>query len=73
MYINKIKTTDHLTSGCPILAKNEYFRRYDTVCCTFALLNMQIPRHRNDTHTHARARARAHTQTRTRTRTRTHQ
>jgi len=24
--------TDHLTSGCPILAKNEYLMRHDKVC-----------------------------------------
>ena len=26
------ETIDHLTSGCPILAKNEYLRRHDKVC-----------------------------------------
>jgi hypothetical protein len=26
------ETTDHLTSGCPILAKNEYVIRHDKVC-----------------------------------------
>jgi len=26
------ETIDHLTSGCPILAKNEYLMRYDNVC-----------------------------------------
>ena len=26
------QTTDHLTSGCPILAKNEYLMRHDKVC-----------------------------------------
>jgi hypothetical protein len=26
------ETIDHLTSGCPILAKNEYVIRHDTVC-----------------------------------------
>jgi hypothetical protein len=26
------KTIDHLTSGCPILAKNEYIIRHDKVC-----------------------------------------
>jgi hypothetical protein len=26
------ETVDHLTSGCPILAKNEYVIRHDTVC-----------------------------------------
>jgi hypothetical protein len=26
------ETIDHLTSGCPILAKNEYVIRYDKVC-----------------------------------------
>ena len=25
-------TIDHLTSGCPILAKNEYLMRHDKVC-----------------------------------------
>ena len=36
------ETIDHLTSGCPILAKNEYLMRHDKVCMyTFALLNMQ--------------------------------
>jgi hypothetical protein len=28
-YVNNI---DHLTSGCPILAKNEYLMRHDKVC-----------------------------------------
>ena len=26
------ETIDHLTSGCPILAKNEYLIRHDKVC-----------------------------------------
>ena len=26
------ETTDHLTSGCSILAKNEYLMRHDKVC-----------------------------------------
>ena len=26
------ETIDHLTSGCPILAKNGYLMRHDTVC-----------------------------------------
>jgi hypothetical protein len=26
------ETIDHLTSGCPILAKNEYVIRHDRVC-----------------------------------------
>jgi len=26
------ETIDHLTSGCPIVAKNEYLMRYDKVC-----------------------------------------
>jgi len=26
------KTIDHLTSGCPILVKNEYLTRHDKVC-----------------------------------------
>jgi hypothetical protein len=26
------ETVDHLTSGCPILAKNEYIVRHDGVC-----------------------------------------
>jgi hypothetical protein len=26
------ETIDHLTSGCPILAKNEYVMRHDKVC-----------------------------------------
>ena len=26
------ETIDHLTSGCPILAKNEYLTRHDKVC-----------------------------------------
>jgi hypothetical protein len=26
------ETTDHLTSGCPILAKNEYIIRHDKLC-----------------------------------------
>ena len=34
------ETIDHLTSGCHILAKNEYLMRHDKVCSTFALLNM---------------------------------
>ena len=35
------ETIDHLTSGCPILAKNEYLMRHDKVLYTFALLSMQ--------------------------------
>jgi len=26
------ETIDHLTSGCPILTKNEYLMRHDNVC-----------------------------------------
>ena len=26
------ETIDHLTSGCPILAKNEYLMRHDKIC-----------------------------------------
>jgi len=26
------ETIDHLTSGCPILAKNEYLKRHRSVC-----------------------------------------
>ena len=26
------ETIDHLTSGCPILAKNDYLMRHDKVC-----------------------------------------
>jgi len=29
------ETIDHLTSGCPILAKNEYLMRHDKVCTHF--------------------------------------
>ena len=29
---NNNKTIDHLTSGCPNLAKNEYLMRHDKVC-----------------------------------------
>jgi len=29
------ETIDHLTSGCPILAKNEYLIRYDKICTHF--------------------------------------
>jgi hypothetical protein len=38
------KTIDHLTSGCPILAKNEYVIRHDKVYSS-TLLNMQNIRH----------------------------
>ena len=31
-YVNNKETIDHLTSGCPILAKNEYVMRHDKVC-----------------------------------------
>jgi len=27
-----VETIDHLTSGCPILARNEYLMRHDNVC-----------------------------------------
>ena len=37
------ETIDHLTSGCPILAKNEYLMRHDSLF-RFALLNMQCLR-----------------------------
>ena len=26
------ETIDHLTSGCPFLAKNEYLMRHDKIC-----------------------------------------
>ena len=29
------ETIDHLTSGCPVLAKNEYLMRHDKVCAHF--------------------------------------
>jgi len=29
------ETTDHLTSGCPILAKNEYLMTHDKACAHF--------------------------------------
>ena len=32
LYKQHEETIDHLTSGCPILAKNEYLMRYDKVC-----------------------------------------
>jgi hypothetical protein len=35
---NNMKTIDHLISGCPTLAKNEYIIRHDK---SSALLNMQ--------------------------------
>jgi hypothetical protein len=40
------ETIDHLISGCPILAKNEYIIRHDRVC-THTLFIMQGTRHRN--------------------------
>ena len=47
------ETIDHLTTGCPILAKNECLMSW----CTFTLFNTQSTRHRNNrkmghTHTH---------------------
>ena len=41
------ETIDYITSGCPILAKNEYLKRHDKVC---AHLHYSIcsTRHRND-------------------------
>jgi len=32
LYKQHEETIDHLTSGCPILAKNEYLMRHDKVC-----------------------------------------
>ena len=32
LYKQHEETTDHLTMGCPILAKNEYLMRHDKVC-----------------------------------------
>jgi hypothetical protein len=32
LYKEYEETIDHLTSGCPILAKNEYVIRHDRVC-----------------------------------------
>jgi hypothetical protein len=46
---------DHLTSGCPVLAKNEYLMRQDIVAAHLTLLYMQSIRYRKDrkmTHTH---------------------
>jgi hypothetical protein len=37
---------DHITSGCPILAKNEYLMRHDKVCTHFHYsINMQSLKH----------------------------
>jgi len=32
LYKQNEETSGHLTSGCPILAKNEYLMRHDKVC-----------------------------------------
>jgi hypothetical protein len=42
----EIESTDRLTSGCPILAKNEYIIRHDEVHI-HVLLNMQEISHGN--------------------------
>ena len=35
LYKQHEETIDHLTSGCPVLAKNEYLMRHDKVCSHF--------------------------------------
>ena len=35
LYKQREETIDHLTSGCPVLAKNEYLMRHDKVCTHF--------------------------------------
>jgi len=32
LYKQYVETIDHLTSGCPVLAKKEYLMRHDKVC-----------------------------------------
>ena len=44
LYKQHEETIDHLISGCPILAKNEYLMRHDSLH-TLTLLNMQSLRH----------------------------
>ena len=39
------ETIDHVTSGCPILAKNEYLMRHDEVCTHLHYSIMQNLRH----------------------------
>ena len=47
------ETTDHLTSGCPILVKNEYLMRYDKVCAHLQYAKpWALKRQTNGTHTH---------------------
>ena len=53
------ETIDHLTSGCPILAKNEYLMRHDKVCSHLRYsickaLGIQTI-YKRYTHTHAQA------------------
>ena len=42
---------DHLTSGCPILAKNEYLMRHDKVCAHLYSICKALKRQINGTHT----------------------
>jgi hypothetical protein len=52
------ETIDHLTSGCPILAKNEYLKRHDKVCTHlhYSICKALVTENqRQMVHTHAQA------------------
>jgi hypothetical protein len=50
------ETTDHLNSGCPVLAKNEYLFRHDKVQAhlhhSICKESTRHPNHRHMVHTH---------------------
>jgi hypothetical protein len=62
MYVQE-ETFDHLTSGCQILAKNEYSMRHDKVCAHlhYAVCKSLCIETTNGTHAHTHARTHAQT------------
>jgi hypothetical protein len=59
------ETTDHLTSGCPILAKNECIMRHYTVCTQlhYSICKALGVETKDTWQEHARTHTRAHTHT----------
>ena len=61
LYKQHVETIDHLTSGCPVLAKKEYLMRHDKVCAHLHFSECKDPRIETTnkwyihTHTYAQA------------------
>jgi len=57
------ETIDHLTSGCPILANNEYLMRHDKVCAHLHYSIYKALKRHTHTHTHHTHTTHTHTHT----------